>query len=130
MYDFSAYGPTLKKELNFTQTQVTLVGTFGNFGMYLGFGIGMLYHKAQVFNLKITLILDAYHCHHLLCDYWCWILTFWNRDYSIVSSCCNLLALYFLFPHRSRKLWTLHWDDGSKHEVLKYNISSYLEKEF
>jgi hypothetical protein len=33
LYDFSAYAPSLKNEMGLSQTQINLVGIFGNLGL-------------------------------------------------------------------------------------------------
>ena len=33
LYNFSAYAPSLKSDLGYTQTQINLVGIFGNLGV-------------------------------------------------------------------------------------------------
>eukprot|EP01119_Soliformovum_irregulare_P025551 TRINITY_DN949_c1_g2_i3.p1 TRINITY_DN949_c1_g2~~TRINITY_DN949_c1_g2_i3.p1 ORF type:complete len:342 (-),score=100.95 TRINITY_DN949_c1_g2_i3:674-1699(-) len=57
LYGFSAYAPTMKDLLGYSQTEVSLIGTFGNLGIYCAFTMGFFYDK---FKHRITIPLGIF----------------------------------------------------------------------
>ncbi|KAL9642175.1 hypothetical protein ABK040_007179 [Willaertia magna] len=55
-YAFSSISPTIKSELNLSQIEVNLIGTFGNIGTYFALPISFL---NDIFGSKITLFMSS-----------------------------------------------------------------------
>jgi len=56
LYNFSAYSPSLKDEMSYTQTQVNLIGTLGDVGLYCAFTMGLLYDR---FGHRVTSVIAS-----------------------------------------------------------------------
>jgi hypothetical protein len=47
LFSFAAYGPTLKEQINVTQTELNLVASLSDFGLYAGIGVGLFYEATS-----------------------------------------------------------------------------------
>ncbi|ELR21222.1 transporter, major facilitator subfamily protein [Acanthamoeba castellanii str. Neff] len=82
LYGLSAYTPALKDQLHFSQGEITLIATFGNIGLYVGFLMGKLYDTLGVkwtCAVAGTMVCGGYFCAwivvagHIDAGYW-WLM--------------------------------------------------------